>query len=47
MVKNKNEIIPIVDKALNVEKCSILDWLILHQGVPQDGTEQAKKGKTI
>ena len=45
MVKNKNENIPIVDKSLNIEKYSILDWLILHQWVPQDGTEQAKKEK--
>jgi hypothetical protein len=43
MVENKNESIPIIDKALNVEEYSILDWLILQQWLPQEETKKVKK----
>jgi hypothetical protein len=45
MVENKNESMPILDKTLNIEKYSTLDWLTLYQWIPQDGTKQAKREK--
>ena len=44
-MENKNESISIIDKTLSIDEYSILDWLTLHQWIPQDGAEQAKREK--